>query len=1066
MIAPAPPGPSSTGPGPSLSGAIASERELVEEPAIALLHSLGWQHGDLMQEEPGPQNPTGRLSYAEVILPARLRAALRRLNPGLPEDALQQAEAALVEDRAAMLPIAANRAVLRLLRDGVPVQLRQPDGSLRDDRVRLIAWTDPGANDFFLASQAWIASSLYTRRPDAIGFVNGIPLLLCEWKAPTQPVQDAYDGNLRDYRDTIPRLFDPNGFALLSNGLEALMGPSHAPFDIFAPWKRLEEDGPESIALETMLRATCAPARFLDLIENFLIFEDARGGLRKVTGKYHQVLGVNRAIDAVQKLEENRGRLGVFWHTQGSGKSLSMVMFAEKVLRRLGGHWTFVIVTDRQELDDQIAGTFAATGALTKKTNEAQAQSRAHLRELLAGQERYVFTLIHKFSTERGEPMPVLSERRDIIVITDEAHRSQYDQLAANMRRALPNAAFIGFTGTPLIAGQEQRTREVFGDYVSIYNFAQSVADGATVPLYYESRKPELQLSDADALRDDLDALLDAAMLDEEQEKKLQREFARQYHLIVRPDRLDQIAADLARHFAARGYLGKGMFVAIDKATAVSMYERFAAHWAALLAEQEKHLAEAPAELRDALNERITWMREVDFAVVVSQGQNEIAELKAKGLDILPHRKRMQDEDLEAKFKNPKDPLRLVFVCAMWITGFDVPTCSTVYLDKPMKNHTLMQTIARANRRAEGKTAGVVVDYVGVFRNLQKALAIYAATRGGDTPIQRKEGLIEALEEALAEARSLCSGASVDIDAIAATEKLARLKLIGDAVEALIAPDERRRDFLRKAGVTARAYKALLPDDRATPYLRPVAVLHVIAEAIRGKLGPVDISALSAQIEALLDERVEGVAITAPIIPGDDRGGRVDLSTIDFEKLAKLFQTKPKTANEQMRAAAESKARDLASSNPTRVHLVEKLEKLVEAYNLGTVDAEAFFEALKRMIAEMEEEERRAAREGLTEEELTIFDLLTRPEPKLTKPQEAEVKRVARELLQKLQQLRGSFWRQNVQTRAAVQSEIKVKLNELPEEPYPQALWEEKVEAVWHFVYQQAAAAGGARPHA
>ena len=891
--------------------------------------------------------------------------------------------------------------------------------------------------------------------------VNGIPLLLCEWKAPTQPVQEAYDANLNDYRDTIPRLFEPNGFTVLSNGLEALMGPSHAPFEVFAPWKRLEEEGPESIGLEALLRATCEPARFLDLIENFLVFEDARGGLRKVTGKYHQVLGVNRAIEAVQKLEENRGRLGVFWHTQGSGKSLSMVMFAEKVLRRLGGHWTFVIVTDRQELDDQVAGTFATTGALTKKTQEAQAQSRAHLRNLLAGQERYIFTLIHKFSTERGELMPVLSDRRDIIVITDEAHRSQYDQLAANMRRALPNAAFIGFTGTPLIAGQEQRTREVFGDYVSIYNFAQSVADGATVPLYYEARKPELQL-DAEALRDDLDDILEAAMLDEEQEKRLQREFARQYHLIVRPDRLDQIAADLVQHFSARGYLGKGMFVAIDKATAVSMYDRVSVQWTALLALEEKRLDEAPPEIRDALAERVAWMRDVEFAVVVSQGQNEIAELKAKGLDILPHRKRMQEEDLEARFKNPNDKLRLVFVCAMWITGFDVPTCSTVYLDKPMKNHTLMQTIARANRRAPGKVAGVVVDYVGVFKNLQKALAIYAATKGGDTPIQDKDGLIEELEEALAEAGAFCTEAGVDLEAIAAAEKLARLKLIGDAVEKLISPDDQRRQYLRKAGAAARAYKALLPDERASPYLKPVAVLHVIAEAIRGKLGPVDISAISAKIEALLDERVEGVAITAPIISGDDRGGRVDLSDIDFEKLAKLFQSKPRTANEKLRSAAEEKAQELASRNPTRTHLVEKLEKLVEAYNLGSVDAETFFEALKRLIAQMEEEERRAAREGLTEEELAIFDLLTRPEPKLTKVQEAEVKKVARELLEKLQAMRGSFWRQNVQTRAAVQAQIKVQLNELPEDPYPQDLWEEKVEAVWQFIYHHNAAASGA----
>jgi type I restriction enzyme R subunit len=297
----------------------------------------------------------------------------------------------------------------------------------------------------------------------------------------------------------------------------------------------------------------------------------------------------------------------------------------------------------------------------------------------------------------------VLSDRADIIVITDEAHRSQYDQLAANMRRALPNAAFLGFTGTPLMAGEE-RTKEVFGDYVSIYNFAQSVADGATVPLFYESRQPELQLAKED-LKDELEALLVEAELDEDQERRVQTQFAKQYHLITRDDRLEKIAADLVKHFAGRGYRGKAMFVAIDKATAVRMFDKVRAHWARLLAEQEDRLAKAPPEIRDAISEQLTWMRSTDMAVVVSQSQGEIAEMKAKGLDISPHRKRMVDEDLDQKFKDPDDPLRLVFVCAMWITGFDVPTCSTVYLDRPMKNHTLMQTIARANRRAPGKQA-------------------------------------------------------------------------------------------------------------------------------------------------------------------------------------------------------------------------------------------------------------------------------------------------------------------------------------------------------------------------
>lgn len=1046
-----------------LTGIVASEDGIVEKPALALLQELGWQHVDLYGEQPGPANPTGRTSFQQAYLPAYLKAALRKLNPGLPAEALAQAEIELTRDRSAMLPVAANAQVLSLIRNGVPVQVRRDDGKFEDLLVRVIDWRDIAANHFLVASQVWIDGVLHKRRPDTIGFVNGLPLLLAEWKGPACPLADAYDANLRDYRDTIPQLFPANGFVILSNGLEAVMGAAHAPYEIFAPWKKLEEGGPDDPSLETLLRATCEPARFLDLIENFVLFDEARGGLRKIVGKYHQVLGVNRAIDAVRHIENNQGRLGVFWHTQGSGKSLSMVMFAEKVLRRLGGNYTFVVVTDRTELDDQIAGQFASVGALTKDIHQAQARSRAHLKELLAGNERYVFTLIQKFSTADREPMPVLSERSDIIVITDEAHRSQYDQLAANMRAALPNAAFIGFTGTPLIQGEDSRTREVFGEYVSVYDFAQSVRDGATVPLFYEARKPELQLN-ADELREELDTLLEEAMLDEEQEKKLSQQFGRQYTLITASDRLDKVAEDVALHFAMRGYRGKAMFVAIDKAAAVAMHDRVKREVARLIAQDEERLKTAHEAEGAAIAERLMWLRELDMAVVVSQSQNEIDDLRKKGLDILPHRERMQKEDLEAKFKDPDDPLRLVFVCAMWITGFDVPTIGTVYLDKPMKNHTLMQTIARANRRAEGKTSGVIVDYVGVFQNLQKALAVYAGgddnapddTGGGGGPIKGKEELVATLESALEKAEAFVQPLGVEIGAIMEVKDFARLKLISQAVETLIAPDERRREFLRLNAAVTKAYKAVLPDERAAPYLKPVAVFHTLSDAVKAKLGPVDISAISARISELLDEKLEGVAILTPIVEGDTASGRVDLSGIDFEKLADLFATSPKVTAEKLRDSAEEKAQEMAAANPLRQHLVERLEKLVADYNAGSVDAEQFFEALKTFIGEMDEEEKRAAREGLTEEELAIFDLLTNPEPKLTKAEEQEVKRVARALLERLHDLTDTIdWVRRQETRGAVLTEIRQRLNELPENPYPQALWDNKVQQVWDFILRR-----------
>ena len=367
------------------------------------------------------------------------------------------------------------------------------------------------------------------------------------------------------------------------------------------------------------------------------------------------------------------------------------------MLRKIPGNWTFVIVTDRDDLDTQIYGNFAKTGAVLEEEKRVRADSGESLKRMLNQEDhRYVFTLIQKFRTEHGERYPVLSTRKDMVVITDEAHRSQYDIFAANMRSALPNAAFIGFTGTPLMAGEE-RTKEVFGDYVSVYNFKESVDDANTVPLYYENRIPELQLTN-DNLTEEIAEICDRADLDDDQERKLEREFAREYHLITREDRLERIGEDIVAHYMGRGVLAKAMVISIDKATAVRTFDKVQKYWKVAIAKLRKEMLAADPMDKPELEERLRFFEETDMAVVVSPSQNEIEEFKKKGLDITTHRKRMVKEDLESKFKKPDDPLRIVFVCAMWITGFDVPSCSTIYLDKPMKNHTLMQTIARANR--------------------------------------------------------------------------------------------------------------------------------------------------------------------------------------------------------------------------------------------------------------------------------------------------------------------------------------------------------------------------------
>jgi type I restriction enzyme R subunit len=1039
-----------------------SEADLVEKPAIQLFADLGWATGNLFGEFAHGTSTEGRASKRDVIMPKRLKSALKRLNPALPDAALDEAYAVLARDRSAIDPIRANAEVHALAHNGVPVEVRGRGGERKTEIASVVDWNDPQANDFFLASQVWFAGELYTKRADLVGFVNGLPLLFVELKASHRAMADAYNGNLTDYRSTIPHAFTHNAFVLLSNGLDAVVGAPYARLEYFNEWKRIDDEEETGVvSLETMIKGTCRPARFLDIIENFIAFEEGKHGLTKKLGKNHQLLGVNRAIAAVEKIGENQGRLGVFWHTQGSGKSLSMLFFARKVLRKKAGDWTFLIVTDRTELDDQIAGTFAACGELTKLRESVQAQSRDHLKELLRGNERYIFTLIQKFGTARGEVYPVLSSRSDIIVITDEAHRSQYDILAANMRAALPNAAFIGFTGTPLIAGEEERTREVFGDYVSIYDFAQSVADGATVPLYYESRLPELHLTNED-LGDEIARVIDVADLSEDEEDALARRFAKQYHLITNDDRLEKVAADLVRHFSGRGYRGKAMFVAIDKATAIRMYDKVRRQWTAMLVREEKRVeATADPVERAALQEQLDWLTKTDMADVVSPSQNEIALMAKRDLDIEQHRRRLVKEDLDEKFKAPEDPLRLVFVCAMWITGFDVPTCSTVYIDKPMKNHTLMQTIARANRVAPGKSAGMIVDYVGVFRNLKAALAIYAQPRPGVTtdPIEGKDELVEALRTALGQAVAFAAARSVYPEDVLRASGFARQAALQQATERLLGSDEDKRAFLRLVGDAWKLFRAVLPDPAANEFRGDMIVLQVVAETIRTmtRKGPSgNALAAIAEIERLIDNAISGVAILTPVPSGQDIKHLFDLSTLDFEKLALLFaEGRKKTKAEILRGQAEERARGMAARNPTRIDLIERLNDLIDRYNTGSLEVEGLFEELAAYIRSLDEEEQRHVREGLSEDEQAIVDILTRPEPKLTKAEEIAVKKIARDLLTKLKGEKFILdWRLRETAKADVRETIRHEFDLLPE-VYEPTMWEEKVARTYQFVFER-----------
>ena len=1048
----------------------ADAEEALENATLALFAELGWEtvngYHEVTSETPdaGTGGPyLSRAARYEVVLRPRLEAALTRLNPTLPSEALHQAVVELTRDRGAMTLVHANREVYALLKNGVPVTYRDAGGEERVERVAVIGWNDPADNDFLMVQQFWVTGDIYTRRADLVGFVNGLPLLFGELKAHHRRVEDAYRRNLSDYKDTIPHLLWYTGFIILSNGSDSRIGTVTSEWEHFSPWKKINSEGEQGlISLETLVRGTCEPARFLDIVENFVLHKEERGGLIKIVAKNHQYLGVESGIEAVRQIQERRGRLGVFWHTQGRGKSFSMVFFSQKILRKLPGNWTFVIVTDRLDLDDQIYKTFARCGAVVEPEERVRAQSGEHLQQLLREDHRYVFTLIHKFHTRGGACYPRLSDRDDVIVMTDEAHRSQYDVLAMNMRYALPNAAFIGFTATPLMAGEE-KTREVFGDYVSIYDFKQSADDHSTVRLYYENRIPELELTN-EQLDEDMDRLLEAAELDGTQEGMLAREFAREYHLITREDRLERVAEDVVDHFANRGYLGKAMVVCIDKLTTVRTYDKVQKYWQRALDRLRARLATAASEEREALaalKEKIAFMEGTDMAVVISQEQGEVQKFREHGLDIRPHRRRMMTEDLDEKFKHPDDPFRLVFVCAMWRTGFDVPSCSTIYLDRPMRNHTLMQTIARANRVFGEKVNGLIVDYVGIFRDLQRALAIYGAGPGGELrpgeqPVEDKDGLVERLREAIEGTTVFCAERGMDVEPILDSAGFQRIALMDDAVERIIVNDDLKTRYLALAADVDRLFKAILPDTRAGEFAPRRKVFLVLAEKIRALTLRADISEVMGAVEELLDESVSarGYVIREP-------GMSYDLSEIDFEALKQQFaQGRKRTEAERLRGTINARLHRLVRLNRNRMSLLEEFQRMIAEYNAGSRNVEVFFNDLVDLAQRLNEEEQRHIAENLTEAGLAVFDILTRPGPDLTEKEKREAKRIARELLTTLSREKLVLdWRKRQQSRAAVRVAIEDTIWRLPE-CYTDEMCRQKSAQVYQHVYDNYWGAG------
>ena len=1060
-----------------------TEDTLVQQTTADYLEQqLGWESVYAYNHEDfGPDSLLGRTSEREVVLTRPLRERLAALNPGLPPEAYDDAVRRITATAASQTIVAANREKYDLLRDGVQVTCRDDKGRPTRRRLRVLDFDDPANNHFLCVRELWVRGDLYRRRPDIIGFVNGLPLLFIECKNIHRDLKAAFEKNYADYRDTVAHLFHHNAVVMFANGEKARIGSITSRWGHFHEWKRLAEEEPGAVDMETLLKGVCDRRNFLDLVENFILFDESSGETRKILARNHQFLGVNRAVEAVRERNARNGKLGVFWHTQGAGKSYSMVMFTRKVHRRLGGNFTFLVLTDRDDLDTQIYKTFAGCGVVDHDRDPCRASSGDHLGRLLAEHKSHVFSLIQKFNQD-VDPEAGYTQRDDVIVISDEAHRTQYGTLALNMRNALPNAGYIGFTGTPLFTGDEI-TRQVFGDYVSTYDFQRAVEDGATVPLYYDARGDDLGVAIDDLNERIADKLEELETDNIDVAQRLERELKRDYHVITAEKRLDQVARDFVRHYTAAWETGKAMLVCIDKVTCVRMHALIEHYWEERIEELEAEHAKAPGEQEAIyLRRQIDWMRETRTAVVVSEEQGEVEKFRRWDLDIVPHRRIVKEgmelpAEMRAKprfrnlqrmavddaFKEQEHPFRVALVCAMWLTGFDVPSLSTLYLDKPLKAHTLMQAIARANRVNEGKNNGLIVDYCGVLKHLRKALATFAGAQPGGEgggkeidPARPDEELLADLAEAIAMVRSFLDDGGAPLDDVIWKLSFHRNAAIVACKEVANRNDETRKRFEVLCREVFKKFKACINAKGVNAHRAERDAVDVIYRSLQSDRENADISHIIRILQGVVDEAIG--------LRGNRVGDRepYDISAIDFDRLKREFERSrsQRSAVQALKHTVEERLRRLLARNPLRTDFQQHYEAIVADYNRekDRVTIERTFEELLKFFEELEEEESRAVREGLDEESLAIFDLLKKPD--LDKADLRRIKTVAKELVRtlKAEKLRVDQWREKEATQCAVKVAIHDFLYRdetgLPAGAYSDDEVETTTEAVFAHVYR------------
>ncbi|MDD3828381.1 MAG: type I restriction endonuclease subunit R [Anaerolineae bacterium] len=1003
---------------------------IVEEAALAWLEGLGYAvlHGpDIAPGEPFAE----REDYGQVVLERRLRQGLQRLNPDAPADALDEAFRRLTRPDSPSL-VANNHAIHRYLVEGVPVEYQRADGSFRGDLIRVLDHEEPEDNDFLAINQFTVVEDRRERRPDVVLFVNGLPLAVIELKNAADENADVWKAfnQLQTYKQQIPSLFTYNEALLVSDGVLARLGTLTANREWFLPWRTITgEDlaSPGLPELQVVLEGAFDRRRFLDLIRHFVVFEDVGGGvLVKKMAAYHQYHAVNVAVeetvractpaDAPRRVGEKRGtylarqapdtepgdrRVGVVWHTQGAGKSLTMAFYAGRVvLHPAMENPTLVVLTDRNDLDEQLYGTFCRCHELLRQ-QPVQAQSRAHLRELLhTGSGGVVFTTVQKFFPSPGEDeYPLLSDRRNIVVIADEAHRSQYDFIdgfAHHMRDALPNASFIAFTGTP-IALADRNTRAVFGDYISIYDIKQAVYDGATVPIYYEGRLARLEIDEAERPRIDpeFEELTEGEEV--EQKEQLKTRWAQLEAVVGAEKRVALVAQDLVEHFEGRleAMDGKAMVVCMSRRICVDLYNAIVA-------------------LRPG------WHDDDDDAGLIKIVMTGSA---SDPLDRQPHiRTKAAREELARRFKDPADPFTVVIVRDMWLTGFDAPCLHTMYVDKPMRGHGLMQAIARVNRVFKDKPGGLVVDYLGLANELREAMAVYAESGGqGETAVDQEEAVAAMLAR-----YEVCRGIFYGFDwsAWTAGDAAARLSLLPAAQEHVLLQEDGKARLSAAVTELSKAFALAVPHERALAVRDDVAFFQAVKAALvkshgadgRGR-DQLDYAIRQIVSRAVASDQVIDIFAAAGL-------QKPDISILSDEFLAEVRGLPHRNlAVETLRKLLESEIRARRQRNVVQARsFAGMLEQTIRRYQNRAIEAAAVIEELIALARDIRAADRRGEDLGLTEEEIAFYDALEVNDSAVQVLGDETLRIIAQELVRAVRNNVTIDWtlRENVRARMRV----------------------------------------------